>query len=118
MLFDLATRLDAPIDVVSRSDSTLRGHVIAEVRALDAARRQVTGRGFDGVLLVPAYFEAGRFTAGNVHWAWVGADVPPASETEFARDATSRILRLRPARLRRREERRRGPAGRRPERHP
>ena len=88
MLFDLATRLDAPIDVVSRSDSPLRGHVIAEVRALDAARRQATGRGFDGVLLVPAYFEAGRFTAGNVHWARVGADVLPASETEFARDAT------------------------------
>jgi uncharacterized protein YgbK (DUF1537 family) len=43
MLFDLATRLDAPIDVVSRSDSTLRGHVIAEVRALDAVRRQATG---------------------------------------------------------------------------
>ncbi|HEY4792381.1 MAG TPA: four-carbon acid sugar kinase family protein, partial [Actinomycetes bacterium] len=88
MLFDLATRLDAPIDVVSRSDSTLRGHVIAEVRALDAVRHQATGRGYDGVLLVPAYFEAGRFTAGNVHWARVGADVLPASETEFARDAT------------------------------
>jgi uncharacterized protein YgbK (DUF1537 family) len=88
MLFDLATRLDVPIDVVSRSDSTLRGHVIAEVRALDAVRRQATGRGFDGVLLVPAYFEAGRFTAGDVHWARVGADVLPVSETEFARDAT------------------------------
>ena len=32
--------------------------------------------------------EAGRFTAGDVHWARVGADVLPASETEFARDAT------------------------------
>ena len=88
MLFELAARLDAPIDVVSRSDSTLRGHVIAEVRALDAVRRQATGRGFDGVLMVPAYFEAGRFTAGDVHWARVGADVLPVSETEFARDAT------------------------------
>jgi uncharacterized protein YgbK (DUF1537 family) len=88
MLFELAGRLDAPIDVVSRSDSTLRGHVIAEVRALDAARHQATGRGFDGVLLAPAYFEAGRFTAGDVHWARVGTDVLPVSETEFARDAT------------------------------
>ena len=88
MLFELADRLDAPIGVVSRSDSTLRGHVIAEVRGLDAARREVTGRGFDGVLLAPAYFEAGRFTAGDVHWARVGADVLPVSETEFARDAT------------------------------
>jgi uncharacterized protein YgbK (DUF1537 family) len=88
MLFELAGRLDAPMDVVSRSDSTLRGHVMAEVRALDAARREVTGRGFDGVLMVPAYFEAGRFTEGDVHWARVGADVLPVSETEFARDAT------------------------------
>jgi uncharacterized protein YgbK (DUF1537 family) len=88
MLFELADRLEAPIDVVSRSDSTLRGHVIAEVRALDAARRRATGRGFDGVLLAPAYFEAGRFTAGDAHWARVGGDVLPVSETEFARDAT------------------------------
>jgi uncharacterized protein YgbK (DUF1537 family) len=40
------------------------------------------------VLLVSAYFEAGRFTVGDVHWARVGADVLPVSETEFARDAT------------------------------
>jgi len=46
MLFELAARLDAPIEVVSRSDSTLRGHVIAEVRALDAVRREATGRGY------------------------------------------------------------------------
>jgi uncharacterized protein YgbK (DUF1537 family) len=77
-------RLDAPVEIVSRSDSTLRGHVIAEVRALDAARREVTGRGYDGVLLAPSYFEAGRFTAGDVHYA----DGVPVGETEFARDAS------------------------------
>jgi uncharacterized protein YgbK (DUF1537 family) len=87
-LVELAVRLDAPIDVVSRSDSTLRGHVIAEVRTLDTVRREVTGRGYDGVLMVPAYFEASRFTAGNVHWARVDEEVVPAGETEFARDAT------------------------------
>jgi uncharacterized protein YgbK (DUF1537 family) len=66
MLLALTDRLDAPIDVVSRSDLTLRGHVIAEVRALSAARREATSRGFDGVLLGPAYFEAGRSTAGGM----------------------------------------------------
>jgi uncharacterized protein YgbK (DUF1537 family) len=88
MLFELGERLDAPIDVISRSDSTLRGHVIAEVAALDAVRREVTGRGYDGVLLAPAFFEAGRFTAGDVHWARVGGEALPVGETEFARDAT------------------------------
>lgn len=76
------------VDVVSRSDSTLRGHVIAEVEAIDAARRAVAGQGYDGVLLAPAYFEAGRFTADDVHWATVDGDVVPVGESEFARDAT------------------------------
>jgi len=88
MLFELGSRLGAPIDVVSRSDSTLRGHVIAEVRALDAVRREVTGRSYDGVVLVPAYLEAGRFTVGDVHYARVGGEALPVGETEFARDAT------------------------------
>jgi uncharacterized protein YgbK (DUF1537 family) len=76
--------LGAPVDIISRGDSTLRGHVIAEVRALDDARRGVMGAGYDGVLLVPSYFEAGRFTVGDVHFA----DDVPVGETEFARDAT------------------------------
>ncbi len=87
-LFELGNQWGAPVAVVSRSDSTLRGHVVAEVRAIDDARRQVLGAGYDGVLLVPAYFEAGRFTAGNIHWATVGDDVVPVGESEFARDAT------------------------------
>lgn len=88
MVFELSRRLDAPVDVISRSDSTLRGHVVAEVTALDAVRREVLGRGYDGVLLVPAYLEAGRFTAGDVHWARVAGEALPVGETEFARDAT------------------------------
>lgn len=87
-LFRLSDAGGFPVDVVSRSDSTLRGHVIPEVRAIDSARRAVTGRGYDGVLLAPGYFEAGRFTADDVHWATVGGDVVPVGESEFARDAT------------------------------
>jgi uncharacterized protein YgbK (DUF1537 family) len=87
-LFELGRRLGAPVDVVSRSDSTLRGHVIAEVTALNDARREVFGGGYDGVLLIPAYLEAGRYTADDVHWAVVGGEPRPVGETEFARDAT------------------------------
>jgi uncharacterized protein YgbK (DUF1537 family) len=87
-LCKLGDQIDAPVEVVSRSDSTLRGHAFAEVRALDAGRREATGRGYDGVLLVPAYFEAGRFTAEDIHWAQVGGELLPVGTTEFARDAT------------------------------
>jgi len=33
------------------------------------ARRQGLGNGFDGVPLVPAFLEAGRLTAADIHWA-------------------------------------------------
>jgi uncharacterized protein YgbK (DUF1537 family) len=73
------------VQFVSRSDSTLRGHVFAEVGALQAA----CGPGYDGILLVPAFLEAGRLTAGDIHWARLsGAGLVPVGETEFARDAT------------------------------
>src|SRR6478752_5755624 len=84
----LTLDLGGPVEIISRSDSTLRGHFLAEVDALNAVRRRVTGREFDGILLIPAYFEAGRFTAGDIHWATVGGRAVPTGTTEFARDAT------------------------------
>lgn len=69
--------------VASRSDSTLRGHFPAETDALAE-----TLGGVDGVLLVPAFFEGGRYTVGDVHWVRDGEGFVPAAETEFARDAT------------------------------
>ena len=89
-VFATARRLfehEPDVEMISRSDSTLRGHVVAEVQAIERARRDVTGRGYDGVLLVPAFFEAGRFTAGRHPLGAVDGDVP-VGETEFARDAT------------------------------
>ena len=58
-LFTLGQSFGGPMEVVSRSDSTLRGHVVAEIEAIDAARRRVTGAGFDGVLLVPCLLRGG-----------------------------------------------------------
>jgi uncharacterized protein YgbK (DUF1537 family) len=85
-LIAVAARRGAPIDLVSRSDSTLRGHVLAEVAALADVRRQAAGRGPDAVLLIPAFIEAGRVTAADIHWARTGAGLVPVGETEFARD--------------------------------
>ena len=87
-LISVAERRDARIQLISRSDSTLRGHMMAEVAALQAVRREALGSGFDGVLLVPAFLEAGRLTAADIHWARIGARLVAVGETEFARDST------------------------------
>lgn len=73
--------------VLSRSDSTLRGHVRAETEALMGAA-SAAGKPYDGLLFCPAYLEAGRVTALDVHWTRVGDDVVPVGISEFARDAT------------------------------
>jgi uncharacterized protein YgbK (DUF1537 family) len=85
-LMAVAQRRGARIQLVSRSDSTLRGHVMAEVAAIQATHREMLGGGFDGVLLVPAFLEAGRLTAADIHWARTGRDLVAVGETEFARD--------------------------------
>ncbi len=70
--------------VISRSDSTLRGHFVPELEALELG----LGGRLDGKIIVPAFFEGGRFTVGNVHYVHDGTRLVPAAETEFARDRT------------------------------
>lgn len=67
--------------VISRSDSTLRGHYPVETAALAAALGP-----FDATLLIPAFFEGGRITVGDVHYVREGDRFVPAGRTEFARD--------------------------------
>jgi uncharacterized protein YgbK (DUF1537 family) len=67
--------------VVSRSDSTLRGHFPAETDALNAALGP-----FGGVLLVPYFGDGGRLTIQDVHYLKRGDDLIPAASTEFAQD--------------------------------
>jgi uncharacterized protein YgbK (DUF1537 family) len=73
-------------DLVSRSDSTLRGHYPLEMDVLQATLEQQAGLRFDGHILVPAFFEGGRITAGNIHWVAEGEMLIPAGQTPYARD--------------------------------
>jgi len=69
--------------VVSRSDSTLRGHFPGEVDALANA----LDRTFDGWLIIPFFLEGGRYTLDDVHYVAEGDKLVPAGETPFARDS-------------------------------
>ncbi len=77
-----ATRANRAFTVVSRSDSTLRGHFPAETDALAVG----LGVTFDGTLIIPAFFAGGRLTVGDTHYVADGDTLTPAGETEFARD--------------------------------
>ncbi|MFN6537006.1 MAG: four-carbon acid sugar kinase family protein [Nostoc sp. EkiNYC01] len=68
--------------IVSRSDSTLRGHYPIETDAI----AQELGP-FDAHFLVPAFFEGGRITRDSVHYLIIDGVPTPVHETEFARDS-------------------------------
>lgn len=74
--------------VVSRSDSTLRGHYPVELDALRETLERELGYPFDGHVIVPFFLEGGRFTIGDSHWVQEGERLIPAAQTEYARDAT------------------------------
>ncbi|MEO8332734.1 MAG: four-carbon acid sugar kinase family protein [Gallionella sp.] len=68
--------------IVSRSDSTLRGHYPVET---DVIAEELGP--FDALFLVPAFFEGGRITRDSVHYLVVNGKETPVHETEFARDS-------------------------------
>lgn len=77
---------------VSRSDSTLRGHYPLEPDVIAATVAAVSGEATDGVVLVPAFPDAGRVTIGGVHYmrgtGEAAGTLTPVGETEFAKDAS------------------------------
>lgn len=70
--------------LISRADSTLRGHFPTETKAL------AKGAGLTDAItvLIPAFFEGGRYTINDLHYLKVGEDLVPVGETDFARDHT------------------------------
>jgi uncharacterized protein YgbK (DUF1537 family) len=73
--------------LVSRSDSTLRGHFEEELSAI-ADRLKEAGQSPTNLVFAPAFVEAGRHTARDTQWVTSETSLIPAAHTEFARDTT------------------------------
>jgi uncharacterized protein YgbK (DUF1537 family) len=69
--------------LISRSDSTLRGHFPAEVDAMAA----VTGKAELPYLILPFFLEGGRYTLSDIHYVQEKDQLIPAAQTPFAKDA-------------------------------
>lgn len=74
--------------IISRSDSTLRGHYPLETATLRQTLEAGGAPAIDGEVLMPFFKEGGRFTIGNIHYVQEGDYLVPAAETEFAKDKT------------------------------
>ncbi len=74
--------------LVSRGDSTLRGHYPLETETLRRTLEQQGELSFDGEIILPFFREGGRYTLENIHYVLENDILTPTGETEFAKDKT------------------------------
>lgn len=87
-LSDAAEKTGVEFLLISRGDSTLRGHYPLETEILKETLESHSNLKFDGEIICPYFKEGGRFTIGNVHYVREGEFLTPAGTTEFAEDKT------------------------------
>lgn len=81
-------RAQVPFLLMSRGDSTLRGHYPLETETLRDTLEKELGFAYDGEIILPFFAEGGRFTLGDIHYVREGDFLTPAGQTEFAKDTT------------------------------
>lgn len=87
-VWQISQKTGIPFLLVSRSDSTLRGHFPLETETLRQTLEALGAPRFDGEILCPFFLEGGRLTIDNIHYVKYGERLVPAAETEFAKDKT------------------------------
>lgn len=81
-----AKNTDSDFMVISRGDSTLRGHYPLETQTLREVLESESGKTYDGEIIFPFFKEGGRYTIENIHYVKDGDQLIPAGQTEFAKD--------------------------------
>ncbi len=85
---DAAKETGSEFLMISRGDSTLRGHYPLETQTLRMELEAQLLVKFDGEILCPFFKEGGRFTVNGIHYVKEKENLVPAAQTEFAKDKT------------------------------
>lgn len=85
-IVEISKKTNKDFIVISRGDSTMRGHYPLETDVLKSQIESKTNKKFDGEIIMPFFKEGGRFTIDNIHYVKEGNNLTPAGMTEFAKD--------------------------------
>lgn len=85
---DSAKKTGKDFILISRGDSTLRGHYPLETEVLRDTLESITGKRYCGEIIMPFFREGGRLTVNDVHYVREGKMLVPVGQTEFAKDKT------------------------------
>ncbi|MCX7658455.1 MAG: hydroxyacid dehydrogenase [Oscillospiraceae bacterium] len=87
-ILEISEKLRRKFIIISRGDSTLRGHYPLETEILAETIEKYSELRFDGEIFIPFFKEGGRLTIDNIHYVASGDLLVPVAETEYARDKT------------------------------
>lgn len=87
-ILSVSSKLNREFIIISRGDSTLRGHYPLETSVLKETIEMDSEMMVDGEVILPFFKEGGRLTVNNIHYVQYGQELVPAGETEFAKDRT------------------------------
>ena len=85
-LCDAARQAGVDFSVVSRLDSTLRGHFPAEMQAIESSLERKPDGWPTGWIIAPLFLEGGRYTIDDTQYVLDGEHLVPVGDTEFASD--------------------------------
>lgn len=74
--------------LISRGDSTLRGHYPIETETLKETIEAYGDIQYNGEIICPCFMEGGRITKEGVHYLKENDRLIPVGETEFSKDRT------------------------------
>lgn len=85
-IISVSKEVNIPFTMISRSDSTLRGHYPLETDIIyhELYKNDIK---LDGEILCFFFKEGGRYTIDKIHYVKEGNLLKPASTTEFAKDS-------------------------------
>ena len=85
-LCEAAQQAGVDFSIVSRLDSTLRGHFPAEMQAIQSALPTKPDGWPSGWIIAPLFLEGGRYTINDTQYVADAEWLTPVGDTEFARD--------------------------------
>lgn len=83
----ISKQLNIPFIIISRSDSTLRGHYPIETEALRDIM-EASDQKIHGEILCPYFKEGNRFTINNIHFIKEVDGLIAVSDSDYAKDKT------------------------------
>lgn len=84
-LISVSEKTNCDFDIISRSDSSLRGHYPLEINVI-REELEKSGKKIQCEFIIPFFKEGGRITEGDIHYIEQKGAKIPIGESEFAKD--------------------------------